>query len=181
MMAAYIRGVEPVVKLMDDAMARTGLKIQDLDCVAGRLMTRALEASYVVDKMGDDVNELIALMKDGKAEYYTPAATTTGQGVGLWEAPRGALLHTETVENDVITHYQEIIPSTWNLSPKDGKGVEGPLEHMLLGTTVTDIDKPLDAVRIVHSVDPCTACACHVTEPKTGRTFSVVTSPWGVE
>lgn len=181
MMAAYIRGVEPVVKLMDDAMARTGLKIQDLDCVAGRLMTRALEASYVVDKMADDVNELIALMKDGKAEYYTPAATTTGQGVGLWEAPRGALLHTETVENDVITHYQEIIPSTWNLSPKDGKGVEGPLEHMLLGTTVTDIDKPLDAVRIVHSVDPCTACACHVTEPKTGRTFSVVTSPWGVE
>ena len=90
------------------------------------------------------------------------------------------LLHTEKVENDVVTHYQEIIPSTWNLSPTDGKGNPGPLEHMLLGTTVTDIDKPLDAVRIVHSVDPCTACACHVTEPATGKSFHTVTSPWGV-
>lgn len=61
----------------------------------------------------------------------------------MWEAPRGALLHTEKVENDVITHYQEIIPSTWNLSPTDGKGEPGPLEEMLVGTSVTDIDKPL--------------------------------------
>lgn len=61
----------------------------------------------------------------------------------MWEAPRGALLHTEKVENDVITHYQEIIPSTWNLSPTDGKGEPGPLEEMRVGTSVTDIDKPL--------------------------------------
>ena len=81
----------------------------------------------------------------------------------------------------MITHYQEIIPSTWNLSPIDGDDQPGPLESMLLNTDVTDIEKPLDAVRIVHSVDPCTACACHVSEPKTGKTFSVVTSPWGVE
>lgn len=181
MLAAYARNVEPVVEAMDAALEKTGLKLTQLDGVAGRLLTRALEAEYVVAKMEDDFNELCALIKDDKAEYYTPAATTTGQGVGLWEAPRGALLHTETIENDVITHYQEIIPSTWNISPKDGKGNEGPLEHMLLGTTVTDIDKPLDAVRIVHSIDPCTACACHVTEPKTGKTFSVVTSPWGVK
>ncbi|WP_085830898.1 nickel-dependent hydrogenase large subunit [Collinsella vaginalis] len=181
MLAGYARGVEPIVRLIDDALEKTGLALTDLDCVAGRLLTRVLEAAYVVDKMEDDFNELVALMKDGKAEYYTPAATTTGKGLGLWEAPRGALLHTETVETDVITHYQEIIPSTWNLSPIDGDDQPGPLESMLLNTDVTDIEKPLDAVRIVHSVDPCTACACHVSEPKTGKTFSVVTSPWGVE
>ncbi|MBE6469074.1 MAG: nickel-dependent hydrogenase large subunit [Coriobacteriaceae bacterium] len=181
MLAGYARGVKPIVELVDGALAKTGLALTDLDCVAGRLLTRVLEAAYVADKMEDDLNELVALMKDGKAEYYTAAATTTGQGLGLWEAPRGALLHTETVKDDVITHYQEIIPSTWNLSPIDGSNQPGPLESMLLDTEVTDIEKPLDAVRIVHSVDPCTACACHVSEPKTGKTFSVVTSPWGVE
>ena len=181
MMAGYARNVEAIVKLMDEGMAKTGLTLATMDCVAGRLMTRALEASYVCDIMERDFTELVELMKSGEAEYFTEAATTTGQGVGLWEAPRGALLHTETVEGDTITHYQEIIPSTWNLSPKDEKANPGPLEEMLLGTTVTDIDKPLDAVRIVHSVDPCTACACHVTEPATGRTFSTVTSPWGVQ
>lgn len=180
MLAAYVRGVEPVVKLMDDALAKTGLTMAQLDCVAGRLLTRVLEADYVCDVMERNFNELVQLMADDKAEYYTSAARTTGEGLGLWEAPRGALLHTEKVENDVVTHYQEIIPSTWNLSPTDGKGNPGPLEHMLLGTTVTDIDKPLDAVRIVHSVDPCTACACHVTEPATGKSFHTVTSPWGV-
>lgn len=180
MLAGYARGVEPIVKLIDMGLERTGLSLAQLDCVAGRLITRVLEADYVCDVMEQNVNELIALMESGDAEYHVEPKRTTGEGLGLWEAPRGALLHTEKVENDVVTHYQEIIPSTWNLSPKDEKGKIGPLEHMLLGTDVTDIDKPLDAVRIVHSVDPCTACACHVTEPASGRTFSTVTSPWGV-
>ena len=181
MMAGYGHGVEPIVKLMDNALAKTGLTLAQLDGVAGRLLTRVLEADYVCDVMEQNFNELVELVKSGEAEYYVDPKQTTGQGLGLWEAPRGALLHTETVENDVITHYQEIIPSTWNLSPKDSKGNPGPLEEMLVGTDVTDIDQPLDAVRIVHSVDPCTACACHVTEPKTGKTFTTVTSPWGVK
>ena len=180
MVAAYQRGVQPVGLLMDSALARTGISWAQLDGVAGRLLTRVLEASYVAGKMAEDAQELVDLMAAGEAEYYTPATNTTGEGVGLWEAPRGALLHTERVEGDVISHYQEIIPSTWNLSPADGQGNPGPLEEMLLGTDVTDLEKPLDAVRIVHSVDPCTACACHVSEPATGRTFGTVTSPWGV-
>ena len=181
MLAGYARNVDGIVSLMDEGLQKTGLSLNQLDGVAGRLMTRVLEASYVCDMMEKDFNDLVALIRDGKAQYYVEAKQTTGEGVGLWEAPRGALLHTEKVENNTITHYQEIIPSTWNLSPKDGKGNPGPLEKMLLNTSVTDLDKPLDAVRIVHSVDPCTACACHVTEPKTGRTFSTVTSPWGVK
>lgn len=181
MVAAYQRGVDAVVKSMDEAMRHANLGWENIDTVAGRLMTRVLEAVYVADKMADDASELIDLIAAGEAEYYTPASASSGEGLGLWEAPRGALLHTERVENDTVTHYQEIIPSTWNLSPADGSGNPGPLEEMLVGASVTDLDKPLDAVRIVHSVDPCTACACHVSEPKTGRTFRTVTSPWGVK
>ena len=43
------------------------------------------------------------------------------------------------------------------------------------------IEKPINALRTVHSFDPCTACAVHVTEPATGKRFETVTSPWGVK
>ncbi len=85
----------------------------------------------------------------------------------FWEAPRGALYHSETVKNGKIEGYQIIIPSTWNLAPKNAENANGPLEEALIGVPVADIDMPINALRTVHSFDPCTACAVHVTEPAT--------------
>ena len=55
------------------------------------------------------------------------------------------------------------------------------MEEALIGVPVNDIEKPINALRTVHSFDPCTACAVHVTEPATGKSFETVTSPWGVK
>ncbi len=41
------------------------------------------------------------------------------QGWGATEAPRGALMHQCTIVNGKITKYQCIVPTTWNMSPKD--------------------------------------------------------------
>jgi Ni,Fe-hydrogenase I large subunit len=40
------------------------------------------------------------------------------------------------------------------MSPRDAKGVRGPLEEALVGSPVADVTKPLEALRIVHSFDP---------------------------
>ena len=80
-----------------------------------------------------------------------------------------------------ITDYQIIIPTTWNIAPRNAEGVQGPMEQALIGTPVADVDMPINALRTVHSFDPCTACAVHVTEPSTGKHFETVTSPWGVK
>ena len=117
----------------------------------------------------------------GDSEYFRTPETITGEGTGLWEAPRGALLHTEKVNNGKITDYQIIIPTTWNIAPRNAEGVQGPMEQALIGTPVADVDMPINALRTVHSFDPCTACAVHVTEPSTGKHFETVTSPWGVK
>ena len=77
--------------------------------------------------------------------------------------------------------YQIIIPTTWNLAPKNANGESGPMEQALIGNPVGDIEKPINALRTVHSFDPCTACAVHITEPATGKSFETVTSPWGVK
>jgi hydrogenase large subunit len=59
-----------------------------------------------------------------------------GRGMGLWDAPRGALSHWVTVDDYKIKHYQCVVPGTWNWSPRDAKDRPGPGEHAIQsGTT----------------------------------------------
>jgi hydrogenase large subunit len=91
------------------------------------------------------------------------------------------LYHSEKINKGRIEGYQIIIPSTWNLAPMNEAGEHGPMEQALIGCPVEDVEKPINALRTVHSFDPCTACAVHVTEPATGKHFETVTNPWGVK
>jgi len=147
----------------------------------GRTAIRQIETMYVADLMVEWVNELMEAIKGGDSEYFRAPERTTGEGSGFWEAPRGALYHSEKVKDGKIEGYQIIIPSTWNLAPINGAGDHGPLEQALIGVPVADIEKPINALRTVHSFDPCTACAVHVTDRATGKSFETVTSPWGVK
>jgi Ni,Fe-hydrogenase I large subunit len=81
--------------------------------------------------------------------------------MGLTEAPRGALGHWLGISGGVISHYQVITPTTWNASPRDNKGILGPLEEALLGTPVEKVDQPVEVMRVIHSFDPCLDCAVH--------------------
>ena len=147
----------------------------------GRTAVRQIETLYIATLMKEWCNELIEAIKGGDSEYFREPLQTTGAGTGFWEAPRGALYHSEKVTNGKIDGYQIIIPSTWNLAPHDANGNYGPLEEALIGTPIADVEKPINALRTVHSFDPCTACAVHVSQPATGKHFETVTSPWGVK
>jgi hydrogenase large subunit len=93
------------------------------------------------------------------------------EGAGLHEAPRGLLSHWVVVEKGILKNYQAVVPTTWNASPKDASGAQGPYEASLLGTPIADANQPLEVVRTVHSFDPCMACACHAHDA-TGKTLS---------
>jgi hydrogenase large subunit len=82
----------------------------------------------------------------------------------LHEAPRGALSHWVVIEKGVFSNYQAVVPTTWNASPRDEKGVSGPYESSLVGNPVSNAEKPLEVLRTVHSFDPCMACACHMLD-----------------
>jgi hydrogenase large subunit len=83
------------------------------------------------------------------------------KGVGFHEAPRGTLSHWCIVENGKIKNYQCVVPSTWNAGPRDGKEQPGPYEASLVGNPIADPKLPLEALRTIHSFDPCLACAIH--------------------
>ena len=182
--AAYVRGVPFIKEQVDAVLGILGAKPGDLaafQSTLGRTAIRQIETIYIANLMVEWVNELAEAIKGGDSEYFREPARLTGEGTGFWEAPRGALYPSEKVVDGKIEGYQIIIPSTWNLAPINGDGEHGPLEQALIGVPVADIEKPINALRTVHSFDPCTACAVHVTERGTGKHFETVTSPWGVK
>ena len=185
-LVSYLSGVEGIKKNVATVLEGLGLPVDTssllaLNSALGRLAARPIEAEYVSGNMILWATQLATLLKEseGKNIWFTDRARDTGTGQGAWEAPRGALYHTMSIEGNHITHYQAIVPSTWNISPRDQKDVPGTIEQALIGCPIDNIEAPIHALRIVHGYDPCIACAIHLVEPKTGKEFRAETSPWG--
>lgn len=66
----------------------------------------------------------------------------------------------------MVVNYQAVVPTTWNASPRDGKGRMGAYESALKGVRLAKPDQPLEILRTVHSFDPCLACAVHVVDAR---------------
>jgi hydrogenase large subunit len=90
----------------------------------------------------------------------------TAGGAGLTEAPRGSLGHWIRIEDGKIARYQVITPTAWNASPCDDSDQHGPIERALISTPIADTKQPIEALRVVHSFDPCLACSVHLVRPK---------------
>jgi hydrogenase large subunit len=118
--------------------------------VLGRIAARAEECKLVADAMEKWVLEL----KPGAPSCIKVEVPKEAEGVGLTEAPRGALGHWISIKDYKIKNYQVVAATTWNASPRDDKGIPGPIEQALIGTPVKDIKNPFNVVRVVRSFDP---------------------------
>jgi len=139
--------------------------------VMGRHFARAIEASAVAHAL----DEWVGQVEPGKPVSTPHKIPGSAVGMGLTEAARGALGHWNVIEHQRTAVYNAIVPSTWNMSPRDAKGVMGTMEQALIGTTVKDPKNPVEIVRIVRSYDPCLACAIHIMTPdkKTVSKFAI--------
>ena len=172
MVVAYASGQPTVKKLIDDTLAKIGHPghPEVLFGIIGRIAGRALECKMVADSMHQWGLEVIENIKKGNAAVYNEyTIPDKAQGIGLWEAPRGALGHWIDVSGKRIKNYQCVVPTTWNVCPRDNKNVRGPIEEALVGTAVENAEKPLEILRVVHSFDPCLACTVHVIHPESNR------------
>ncbi|MBU0992235.1 MAG: nickel-dependent hydrogenase large subunit [Proteobacteria bacterium] len=158
LMISHKKGRNPVVtKHIDALLARTGLKPDALISAMGRHAARAIESQILAERC----IEWIENLNVGKPVFNDFEICKTGRGVGLTEAPRGALGHWINIENYKIANYQCVVPTTWNCSPRDDRGIPGAVEFALIGTPVTDEKNPMAVARVVRSFDPCIACAVH--------------------
>ena len=143
--------VGPLARMWMAGRYRRGISVMD------RLMARALETRHIANAM---VGWLKELSVDAPTSVRFRHASS-GAGIGLTEAPRGALAHWIQFADSSIQRYQVVTPTAWNGSPMDALGQKGPMEQALIGTPVRDRDEPLELLRVVHSFDPCLACSVH--------------------
>jgi len=168
MAVTYASGEPTVRNLIDSALSRFKVSPEALFSVLGRHAARALYTKYVADSMPDWLLQL----KPGEPAYIDYDIPDEATGMGLVEGARGALGHWIEIKDKKIANYQCVVPSTWNLSPKDDKEQPGPVEQALIGTKIRDESNPFEIGRIVRSFDPCLACAVHIITPK-GKTVGI--------
>jgi len=145
----------PLARLWVNGQYSHGISMMD------RIVARATEAQSLANAMDGWLDELVP----GDPVYATSAIPQTATSSGLTEAPRGALGHWMNIDNSVISRYQVITPTSWNASPRDNQDHPGPIEAALVGVPVADTDQPVEVLRVVHSFDPCLACAVHMVRP----------------
>lgn len=137
-----------------------------------RMLARMQEILVVIPELLKWLSQ--DLEAGGKVAVHTELSMARdSEGMGLWEAPRGALGHwVATDSNSMTTLYQAVVPSTWNLAPRNGQGIPGPVEQALIGTKISaaenalgvDYANPLGILHTARSYDPCLACAIHTID-----------------
>jgi hydrogenase large subunit len=166
--ATYASGEPTVTKLVDSVLSKFKASPKALFSVLGRHAARALYTKFLADSMP----EWLLQLKPGEPAYIDYTIPDEAFGMGLVDGARGALGHWIEVKDKKIANYQCVVPSTWNMSPKDDNGQPGPVEQALIGTTIKDESNPFEIGRIIRSFDPCLACAIHVITPK-GKTLGI--------
>ncbi|PKM78617.1 MAG: hydrogenase 2 large subunit [Firmicutes bacterium HGW-Firmicutes-15] len=175
MLVGYARGNDVIKTSVDGALQKLGVGKESLFSALGRTLARGLETKIMVDYLKTTYDALLANIKAGDSKVFEQSKwdpstwPKTCQGVGFTEAPRGALAHYVKIDNGKVSLYQAVVPTTWNAAPEDQQHQKGPYEAALIGTPMADPQKPLEIIRIIHSFDPCIACAAHIIDVNTGE------------
>jgi hydrogenase large subunit len=101
--------------------------------------------------------------------FYQKPKAKDGRGWGATEAARGALCHWVEIKDGKIENYQIVAPTTWNVGPRDSKGIRGPIEEALIGTPIANKKDPVEVGHVARSFDSCLVCTVHAYDAKTGE------------
>jgi len=180
MLVAYTAGHKDVREMVTAALGKLGVGPAALFSTLGRTAARGIETVLLARRLPVWYDKLVERIKSGDVRTFDnskwdPAKwPAKAQGYGYLDAPRGALGHWVQIEDQKISRYQCVVPSTWNCSPRDGQGVPGPYEAALVDHhPLVDPERPIEILRTIHSFDPCMACGVHVLDA-TGREVTSV-------
>ena len=180
LLVGYASGRKEIQEVVIEALKTLNVPVGALFSTLGRTAARGLETRLIARWAKEFYSQLLDNIRRGDtrthdATMWDPSTwPAEAKGVGLSEAPRGALAHWIVIKDRKIDNYQLVVPSTWNASPRDAQGQRSAYEEALIGTPVADPKQPLEILRTVHSFDPCIACAVHVYDEH-GKTVSRVT------
>jgi len=115
----------------------------------------------------DSIDHALDLIQAGNFTHAAAVApaTTAGTGIGIIEAPRGALYHSAEIENGIITKYEVIVPTGQNQI-----NIENDLRLLIENNLDLD-DEALhhECEKLIRAYDPCMSCASHFLKLKLKR------------
>lgn len=179
MLVAYAKGHKRVQEVVNLVLSKLGVGPAALFSTLGRTAARGIETLITAEMIPTWIDELEGKIKAGdfrihNGEKWDPSTwPKEAKGYGWHEAPRGALCHWIVIRDGKVANYQAVVPGGWNASPRDSKGQPGPFEAALVGSPLQDPKKPIEIIRTIHSFDPCMACAIHLVDTKTNKTYDV--------
>jgi len=144
--------VGPLARMWLCGAYRNGISSMD------RTLARVLEAKKITQIINTLLDNII--LEVGFQEEFTLPQYTSG--VGLIDTTRGALGHWLKIEDRLISFYQIITPTAWNLSTRTADNLPGPGEKALIGSQIDDVNNPIEIGRIIRAFDPCVSCATHI-------------------
>jgi Ni,Fe-hydrogenase I large subunit len=155
----YHAGRNPALRKLVDRLNRDlGITLKDYNSVLGRHLSRYITVSLLISRLKEQVEQV----QPGVLGFTEKELPRNVKGIGITEASRGALGHWVEIDNKgLIKNYEMVMPTTWNMGPRDASGQPGAVEQMLIGTRIADPANPLELARIVRSADPCVACSVH--------------------
>lgn len=171
-LVGYASGRDDYKEIVESTLGTLNVPVTALFSTLGRTAARGLETKLVADWAQEFYGSLVNNIKNGDTRMHTEYMWNPkdwpdeAKGIGMTEAPRGALAHWIVIKKKKIDNYQLVVPSTWNASPRDSEGQMSAYESSLIGTPVADPESPLELLRTIHSFDPCIACAVHVYDEK---------------
>ena len=117
-------------------------------------LAQAVEILQAID------NSIVILAKTKFApEPLNKPTVTSGEGIGVVEAPRGILYHHLTIKNNVVTDAEILVPTGQN---------QLNIENDIKILVETRLRGEVDKIKLTHEIevlvrayDPCMSCAAH--------------------
>jgi len=171
---AYAQKDAETLDVLTPILRRLQLQPGQLNSTAGRILGRAVEAVLLARQLQSWFDEFTRGIRAGDVTTFNPDRwepstwPASSKGVGFAEVARGMLSHWVRIQDGTVANYQAVVPSTWNGGGR-ALAQRGPYEEALSGGhPLVDPAAPLEALRTLHSFDPCQSCGIHVLDA-TGR------------
>ncbi|MFT8396712.1 nickel-dependent hydrogenase large subunit [Propionibacterium sp.] len=185
LLLANAQGHEVTGKAVEAARTKLGISLEQFNSTAGRTLARAIDCSVVAQILSESVYpEFVKNIQAGDTNVFDATRWEPSSwpkhcaGFSFLEVPRGNLSHWVGIDDEKVSRYQAVVPTTWLAGGRDATGTPGPYEESLGGTGMHPLanpDEPLEPLRTIHSFDPCMSCGVHVLDPA-GTELNVVTS-----
>ena len=119
----HASGNEAYKEITQRCLKQLNVPYEAMYSTAGRTLARAIEANLLADWQTEFYTALLQNIKNGDYRMFNGIKwepdtwPEAAQGVGLTEAPRGALAHYVGIKDKKVFNYQMVVPTTWNASP----------------------------------------------------------------